>query len=147
LFLELFGRNSLPDGTNVTDTPDGVRGFAVADPDGNELFFYSEQRLFAAARAGDARAVAALLKQGANPNARRIRRSFDDAETINATPVIVSAAFDGFQQVVRVLAQHGADINSTDSNGLCALCAACMCGKFRTVRVLLQSGADPNRRD
>lgn len=57
------------------------------------------------------------------------------------------AASGGFQDCIRVLAEHGADVNSPDVNSGTPLHWACQRGKLTSVKVLLALGADDCRKD
>jgi serine/threonine-protein phosphatase 6 regulatory ankyrin repeat subunit B len=77
-----------------------------------------------------------LLEKGAD--AVQMRTDY------SCTPVIV-AAQNGHVEVVRVLLEHGAKVNSARSNGGTALMVAAEKGHPETVRLLLEKGAAQNR--
>ena len=52
------------------------------------------------------------------------------------------AAMNGYTETVRLLLEHGADINCTDNSGYRPLHYAAMNGNTETVRLLLDRGAD-----
>lgn len=101
-----------------------------ANPNG---FFPSP--LTAAAAGGHLQIVHALLKHGADP----IKYSRGG----EATPLYM-AVRHGHHTVVRLLADAGADVNSTHSLYGTPLHVASGRGDLETVRVLLEKGADPN---
>jgi ankyrin repeat protein len=88
----------------------------VEDSDGNTL-------LMLAAYHGQAEAVAALLKRGADPNRRNSR---------DQSPV-AGALFKGEDDVVRLLVQAGADLNAGTPS---ARAAAQIFGKTRLLESL-----------
>ena len=123
--------------------------------------------LVRAVRAGDATAVAALLKQKADVNAAAIDGTTalhwavraDDIETVDAliragaqvktasrhgvTPLYL-AADHGNAAMIRRLIAAGADANGTDITGDTALMAAVRAGSTEAVRTLLDAGAQVN---
>jgi uncharacterized protein len=92
------------------------------------------------AAVGPAGAVPLLLEKRANINAVRARDGL--------TPLIV-AARSGATDNVRVLLEHGADVNARTQDGFTALMgAACSeSGRPETVKLLLDRGADPNAKN
>ena len=90
--------------------------------------------LLDAVRNDDSRAVGALLKAGADPNAH------DD---IGATALMYAAALSSFD-CLRVLLDGGADVNALTNGGATAL--MCATGDATKVRLLLDRGAAPNAR-
>jgi ankyrin repeat protein len=123
--------------------------------------------LVRAARAGDARAVAALLQQKADANAVAIDGTTalhwavraDDIDTVDAliragaqvttasrhgvTPLYIAAG-QGNAAMIRRLVTAGADANSTDISGDTVLMAAVRAGNSDAVRALLDADAQVN---
>ncbi|HXO42854.1 MAG TPA: PQQ-binding-like beta-propeller repeat protein [Thermoanaerobaculia bacterium] len=94
------------------------------------------EELWAAARQGDAAKVAALLAGGVDPNA-----AFREGGT-----ALIFAAQRGHEQVVRVLLEHGADVQTTETvNRTSALHFAI--GHPEVVKLLVAGGADVNARE
>lgn len=61
-------------------------------------------------------------------------------------PALAIASLHGRNEVVRLLLEHGADVNCSDSSGGTALIAACVeYGQPETVRLLLERGAAVNK--
>jgi ankyrin repeat protein len=86
-----------------------------------------------AALQGDAQNVAAFLQRGA------------DARAAPVAAVLPIAAEDGYQPVVELLLDAGADINGAlRSTGHTALMRAARAGHTGIVGMLLQRGANPN---
>jgi ankyrin repeat protein len=94
----------------------------------------SSQRLVGAAARGDLARVAALLRQGAEPNAR------DDA----GRPAVLAAAIARRPEIVRALAAAGADLDASDRNGWTALHEAVAGGERALAATLLEEGASPD---
>ena len=123
--------------------------------------------LVRAARAGDAAAVAALLKQKTDVNAAAIDGTTalhwavraDDIETVDAliragaqvktasrhgvTPLYLAADL-GNATMIRRLVAAGGDANGTDISGDTVLMAAVRSGSIDAVRALLDAGAQVN---
>ena len=120
-----------------------------------------------AARAGDARAVAALIQQKADVNAVAIDGTTalhwavraDDIETVDAliragaqvrttsrhgVTALYLAADQGNAAMIRRLIAAGADANGTDVSGDTVLMAAVRSGRSEAVRSLLDAGAQVN---
>jgi hypothetical protein len=86
-----------------------------------------------AVQKNNARAVKALLAEGADPNAMNIER-----------PVLVEAAKLGYHDIVRTLLDKGARPNARSEDGSTALLGAAAAGHVETVKALLAGGADVN---
>ena len=94
------------------------------------------ERLWQAARAGDAAAVAALLDAGVDP----------DAEFRQGGTALLFAAQRGHAEVVRLLLARGADVNARETlNNTSALHFGISYPEV--VRLLVERGADVNVRD
>jgi len=89
-----------------------------------------------AARLGDLERVAALLAEGADPNAYR-----------DSYSPLMSAAGSGHAEVVALLLQYGAEVEYRDRNGDRALLRAAQNGHAEAVRLLLEAGAAPDSDD
>ncbi len=88
--------------------------------------------LLNAAAAGDIEKVSLLLKQGHLPN--------EAIPIIGIRPLTLAAAY-GHADVVRVLLEHGAEVNAEDFTGWTALHAGSFTGDSETVSLLLDRGA------
>lgn len=78
--------------------------------------------------------VAALLRLGANPAVR---------DPILGLTVIHDAAREGYEETVRVLLEHGVDVNVTDKKGNLPLHLAAMKGHLSVVKLLIERTALP----
>lgn len=85
-----------------------------------------------AAIAGDAAALEARLKAGADANSK---------DRYGQTALML-AAHRGHLEAVQVLLRHGADLNVTAKYGLSALMLAIVGGHEAVARALAQAGAD-----
>lgn len=74
-----------------------------------------------------------LVIAGADPNAR----------TPRGWTALMSAAYNGQADTVKLLIEKGADVNA-QARGYSVLSAAVFSGKPEIVRMLLKAGADPN---
>jgi len=102
----------------------------MSDPLGSDLD--------AAAKSGHLFKLVELLAQGADVN---IRNDY------GATPLI-EASLRGYQSMVRILLEHGADVGTADTVfGATALNFAALTGQAGVVELLLKWGADVNARD
>jgi len=79
-----------------------------------------------------------LLANGADPETRK-RYSGRNA--------LIYSCLSGDSQIVKLLLDHGAPVDSTDDAGRSALMIAATIGKAEMVRLLLQSGANIHFRD
>jgi uncharacterized protein len=93
--------------------------------------------LLEAAYTGDAAAVAALIKAGANVN---------EANQFGATPV-GEAARRGDAATLKLLLDAGADAESANSDGETALMNVARTGNVEAARLLLKAGAKINARE
>jgi uncharacterized protein len=133
----------------------------------SEVWAADDPALVRAVRAGDAKAVAALLQQKADVNAVAIDGTTalhwavraDDVSTVDAliragaqvkatsrhrvTPLYI-AADQGNGAMIRRLVAAGADANSTDISGDTVLMAAVRSASTDAVRALLDAGAQVN---
>lgn len=91
--------------------------------------------LLFAARVGDLTSARLLIAAGAN---------VDDADAWGVSATVM-AAHSGFDELVELLLEHGADPNAATA-GFSALHAALMRRNTRMVGALLARGADPNAR-
>ncbi|QIG78390.1 ankyrin repeat domain-containing protein [Stakelama tenebrarum] len=129
------------------------------------------RRWFDAATLGDADTIAALLRAGADIEARDERgytalilASYNGHEA--ATHTLVSAgarldggdgeggntalmgvAFKGHVEIARLLIDAGADVNARNADGQTALMTAAMFDRKEIVDLLLRQGADPTIED
>ena len=87
-------------------------------------------QLFRAIRQSDAKALALLLRQGADPNVRNS----------DGTPALMYAAVCADAPTMQVLLAHRADPNVKNAEGATALMWAA--GDAEKVKLLLRSGAD-----
>ncbi|KAI3316527.1 ankyrin [Xylariaceae sp. AK1471] len=60
-----------------------------------------------------------------------------------AESLLCHAARKGYDDIVELLVQHGADIHETGLRGFTALCLAAEYGQPKVIRLLLSAGADP----
>jgi uncharacterized protein len=96
----------------------------------------ASQRLLAAAARGDAAHVAALAREGADPDVR-------DA---SFRPALLLAASSGRPEAVRALLRAGAAPDAGDRSGWTALHQAAQNGDLASARALLDAGATPDLR-
>ena len=95
-----------------------------------------------AAMGGHVDAARALLEAGADPNAMSRHRFVKVRPLHTATALDISS---GDPEIVRVLLEHGADVNGrSDEGGFTPLHNASGSGAAELVRILLEHGADPN---
>jgi truncated hemoglobin YjbI len=124
--------------------------------------------LHEAAAAGDAEPAAALLRAGADPDAKEpeghtplYRASAGEVARVllaaGATADVTSgptrgtplhqAARRGFCPVAAALLDHGADVEARDAKGETPLRRAVNCRQVEVVRLLVRRGADPHAAD
>ncbi|WP_202819088.1 ankyrin repeat domain-containing protein [Actinosynnema sp. ALI-1.44] len=90
-------------------------------------------RAFAAARAGAAEDLAALINQGVPVN---LHNEVGDT-------LVMLAAYHGHAPAVAVLVGRGADVNRANDKGQTPLAGAVFKGQDEVVKALLDGGADP----
>lgn len=93
-----------------------------------------DRELIAAAERGDAKAVAALIRRGADVNAKD--------EKQDSAFLVASAR--GRTEVVKLTLAAGADLKSTNRYGGTGLIPACHYGHLDTVKLLLSTPIDVN---
>ena len=91
--------------------------------------------MIALAGKDEAEALSKLLKAGANP----------DCNLEGMTPLLAACA-EGNVSCVKILLEHGADVNERAGNGVTALMMASFAGKPECVKVLIQAGANVHAR-
>ena len=96
-----------------------------------------QKALSVAARTGRPKTSVALVRAGADINAR---------EKDGMTPLMLAAKF-GFAQTARILVAHGATVGATDGRERTALMWAAWMGHEKVARALLGAGADPGATD
>jgi ankyrin repeat protein len=77
--------------------------------------------------------LALLLKHGARTEVKSLH--------LGQTPLLC-ASINGNTEAIRVLLDHGADINASDNEGCTALHCAAHCGNHEAVKLLVEKGAD-----
>ena len=120
------------------DTTEGAKVISISADcsrlDAHEEDEHGHGRLHkAASSSGFASCIPTLLSSGT--------ASLDDRNLYGHTAVH-SAAWEGRADALRVLAEHGADINSVDQYGQTPLHLAALQHKLEAVGVLLHHGAD-----
>ena len=97
----------------------------------------STQNLSEAVFTGDLAAVKQALTDGADPSAM---------DPQSGSTMLATAALMGHTEIVKLLLEHGADVNTKSRDGGTALHAAAFLGRIETVKFLLEKGADANLR-
>ncbi|SDC52820.1 ankyrin repeat domain-containing protein [Rhodococcus tukisamuensis] len=92
------------------------------------------QRVFDAARAGDAAALAAYLDAGVPVN---LTNGTGDT-------LVMLAAYHGHVEAVQALIERGADVDRLNGRGQSPVAGAIFKGEEAVVRALAAAGADPN---
>lgn len=92
--------------------------------------------LLKASRNGDTKLAAESLANGANPNAKTSM-----VEEPPSFPALAFAVKTGNLELVKLLVEHGADINAVALSGAPPLLFACMDGKMEMVNFLIGHGA------
>jgi hypothetical protein len=95
-----------------------------------------DRALREAARRGDPARIEALVREGANVNARDER----------GQTALLLAAREGQAGVVKALLRAGADLDATTASGLTPLIAAAAKGRTDVARLLIEARADPDVR-
>lgn len=93
-----------------------------------------DRRLVQAAKANDVGRVAELIRAGGNVNAK---------DSIQDSAFLYAGA-EGFNEVLRLTLDNGADVSSTNRYGGTALIPASEHGHVETVRILLEAGVPVN---
>jgi uncharacterized protein len=94
-------------------------------------------RLMRASASGEAGSVAALLEDGADPNA---------AGENGETALSLAAQF-GRAEVIALLVRGGAEVDAADEGGVTPLMKAARFGRAEALDELLRAGADRSRED
>ena len=97
--------------------------------------------LFSVARAGDVSKMSAALLAGANANAKTKKPG------IGGITLLIIASGLGHVEVVKLLLENGADVNTNNDIGISALMAASSKGFVKVVKLLLEKGADVNAKN
>lgn len=92
---------------------------------------YTQDSFFNYVERGDKVVVELFLTAGMSPN---LRNSVED-------PILIIAAGNGHEEIVKLLIAKGADVNGKSKNGLTPLLSA---KNLETVKILLNKGADVN---
>lgn len=99
-----------------------------------EKYKEGHTELMCAALEGRTKTVKALLRKGADVNAK---------DSTGRT-ALMFAVINLHDETVRVLLEHGADVNLRADDGATPLMLAASCGDPEIVRALLKRGADLN---
>jgi ankyrin repeat protein len=91
--------------------------------------------LVASAETGDLKAAKNALKKGADVNAK---------DEFYGNTALQEASFGGYENIVRLLIENGADVNIKGKGGLAALHHAVIGSRENIVQLLLKNGADVN---
>lgn len=116
-----------------------IENFIADGGDVNSKVYGRPLLFWAALKAQDSDIVGALIKAGADVNAK-IRDGW--------TPLMWAAGNVGTAGIVSLLLEAGADANAaTEEDGTTALIWAAQAGNAEAVRALLSGGADPFYKD
>jgi ankyrin repeat protein len=99
-----------------------------------------DEQLYDAAIKNDSLKVEALLDQGANPNVRLKRGSFE-------LSILIWAAQHQYAKVVKLLVEHKVEVDWRDVWKETALLYAAHTGNKAIVEILIAGGADPSAKD
>ena len=94
-------------------------------------FDAATRELWRVAESGDTDALAGILSQGVDVNARNE----------HGMTALMRAAHNGHDRIVHLLLEHGADPNITRNDKFTALALAAFFGHTGTVRILIENGA------
>ena len=97
--------------------------------------------LYIACNLSDTSKVRSFLNQGVHPNTPW------NGDRLHAGPPLVLAASNGNAELVRVLLEHGADVNLASSSGFTSLMAAANAANETIVRMLLEKKPKLSVRD
>ncbi|MFE3291777.1 ankyrin repeat domain-containing protein [Rhodococcus sp. NPDC059234] len=92
------------------------------------------QRVFDAARSGEASTLAAYLDAGVPVN----------LSTGTRDTLLMLAAYHGHAEAVQLLIDRGADVDQLNERGQSPVAGAIFKGEEAVVRILAAAGADPN---
>lgn len=95
-------------------------------------------KLLKAILAHDVKAVSKVLSSGPKALIEEKYPAHDKKRPLQIATVV------GSPDIVELLIKIGADVNSTDSNGVTAAHIAAQLGEMKILRILLQAGADVN---
>ena len=110
--------------------------FGVKEFDSKDIA--SAQDLSGAVFTGNLPVVKQALIDGADPNAK---------DPQSGSTMLATAALMGHTEIVELLLEHGADVNTKSRDGSTALHAAAFLGRVETVKFLLEKGADTTLRN
>ncbi len=105
----------------------------MSEQPGEEIVAFAS-RMFALARAGEARALAEFLDAGVSP----------DLANHTGDTLLMLAAYHGHADTVGALLARGADPDRVNDRGQAPLAGAVFKGEDEVVRMLLDAGADPD---
>jgi len=94
---------------------------------------YKKPAIAEAVDHSNAEMVSLLLDYGANPDA-----------IWNRIHVVFEAASDGHPEIIRLLVEHGADVNAKDYEGKTVLLRPCVLSEPELVSLILSKGGEPD---
>ena len=97
----------------------------------------SEKAVWEAASTGNLNVVKQALANGMDPNTK---------DPKSGGTLLTTAALMGHTEIVKLLLEHGAAVNTQSNDGGTALHAAAFLGRAETVKLLLEHGADTSIR-